>query len=124
VQVLVLDDSDIMRDILVNHVLESGVEEDCIHQAFDEVEAIRLINANTYDLCLLDIMTDRTGGIAILQKLRKLQPRIKVIMFNNFLKAECVNDLAERETDDFVIKPLDYAQLKQTIIDNIPLNSI
>ncbi|MBP2649549.1 MAG: two-component system response regulator [Firmicutes bacterium] len=113
-RILVLDDSDIMRDVVVNSLVESGLPREVITEAASGVEAIRLVNSDTFDLFILDIVMDGIDGVAVLKEIKKVQPAAKVIMCSTFSKSETVRDLIDLGIDDFIVKPFTRERLKDT----------
>ena len=63
---VVEDDSDIL--FIYSHALEGADYK--VDQAIDGQEAIEKIDANTYDLVLLDIMLPKVTGIDVLKHIR------------------------------------------------------
>jgi two-component system, chemotaxis family, chemotaxis protein CheY len=113
VKILVLDDSEIMRDVLVKNLLQVGLRKDQVHEARNGVEAIRLLNAETFDLFILDIVMD---GVSVLKEVKKVQPQAKVIMCSTFSKSEIVRELIDLGIDDFIVKPFSADKIKETVL--------
>jgi len=115
VQILVLDDSNIMRNVLVKCLIEIGFPKAVITEAASGVEAIRLVNSNTFNLVILDIVMDGVDGIAVLKEIKKVQPAAKVVMCSTCSKSKTVRDLIDLGMDDFIVKPYTREKLKETI---------
>ena len=118
-QVLVLDDSDTMRNILVKQLLAVGLQTDEIEEAKNGAEAIRKLNSNTFDLLLLDIVMDGVDGISVLKQAKTIQPKARVIMVSTFTQSETVKELIGLGIDDFIVKPFSEDRIKETLINNI-----
>jgi len=114
-QVLVLDDSDIMRDILVKQLLAVGVEKKEIQEARNGVEAIRKLNSETFNLLLLDIVMEGIDGISVLKEAKKSQPEAKVVMCSTFSESDTVRDLIDLGIDDFIVKPFSETRIRETL---------
>jgi len=121
VQVLVLDDSEIMRDVLVKNLLQFGLRKDQVYEARNGVEAIRLLNVETFALFILDIVMDGVNGVSVLKEVKKVQPQAKIIMCSTFSKSETVRELIDLGIDDFIVKPFASDRLKETVLRHIPL---
>ncbi|MBP2642692.1 MAG: response regulator receiver protein [Firmicutes bacterium] len=115
-QLLVLDDSDMMRNIIVKTLLAAGLEDDEIHQAANGVQALRLLNSESFDVLLLDIVMDGVDGISVLKEARVLQPKARVIMCSTFSKIETVKELIDIGIHDFVVKPFSAERLKEAVL--------
>ena len=121
VMVLVLDDSDTMRQVFVQILLEIGLKEDEIQEAADGATAISLLKSHTFSLCLLDIVMGGIDGIGVLKKVKEIQPEAKVIMCSSFGESGTVKDLIDMGIDDFVLKPYEPARLKDTLSRHLGL---
>ncbi|MBP2644247.1 MAG: two-component system response regulator [Firmicutes bacterium] len=119
-QVLVLDDSDVMRDIVVKSLLELGLEVKHLDQVSTGSDAIKQLKEKTYDLFFLDIVMDGIDGIAVLKEVKALQPKAKVIMCSTFSKSETVKNLIDIGINDFVVKPFDVNRLKEAVLRQFP----
>jgi len=119
-QVLVLDDSDLIRKILVDILLDIGLQESEIQDTNNGTEALQKLNSHTFDLLLLDVVMDGIGGIAVLKESKKIQPKAKVIMCSTFSKKDIVKKAIDLGVDDFVVKPFEERRLKETLLRNLP----
>jgi len=115
-QVLVLDDSDIMRDILVKQLIDVGIQSDEIQEAHNGAEAMRKINSHSFDLLLLDIVMEGIDGISVLKESKKIQPEAKVVMCSTFSESETVRNLIDLGIDDFIVKPFSKKKIKETLL--------
>jgi len=117
---LVLDDSDLMRGIIVKSLLEIGLKEEQIHQAENGVQALRMLNSVTFDVLLLDVVMDGVDGITVLKEAKLHQPTAKVIMCSTFSKLETLKELIKIGIDDFVVKPFAGKRLKESVQKHMP----
>jgi len=114
-QVLVLDDSDIMRDILVKQLIAVGVEKNEIQEARNGAEAIRKLNSDTFDVLMLDIVMEGIDGISVLKEAKKSQSVAKVVMCSTFSESDTVRDLIDLGIDDFIVKPFSEKRIRETL---------
>lgn len=114
-QVMVLDDSEIMRDILVKQLLAVGVEKNDIQEAHNGAEAIRKLNFIIFDLLMLDIVMEGIDGISVLKEAKKSQPEAKVVMCSTFSEGDTVRDLIDLGIDDFIVKPFSETRIRETL---------
>lgn len=120
-QILVLDDSEMMRSILVKQLMAVGVQENEIQQAQNGVEAIRKLNSETFQLLLLDIVMDGVDGIAVLKEAKIRQPNARVIMCSTFSEQETVKELISIGIQDFILKPFSEAKIREILTLNLSL---
>ena len=75
-RILVVDDEDSLRRLL-KAVLERAGHE--VTTAGDGFEAVRLVDAEPFDLVVTDLIMPEMEGIATIQQLRRLAPDTKII---------------------------------------------
>ena len=116
VRILVVDDNDVNRTLLVRMVEVLGLAADT---AVDGLDAERLLASSAYDAVLLDVRMPGENGLAVTRWLRAREAgtprRTRVIAVS---AADSPDD---RETcraagmDDFVAKPVDLADLRRVL---------
>lgn len=115
-RILVLEDSAVMRKIIVKHLLEIGIGEDEIVESHNGTDALRKITSSEYDLMILDIIMDGVDGIFVFKAAKAVQPNVKVIICSTFSKKEAVRELIDLGIDDFVVKPFSSEKLKDSLL--------
>lgn len=118
-QVLVLDDSEMMRTVLVKHLLAVGVLKKDIQEAHNGAEALRKIKSQPFDLLLLDIVMDGINGIDVLKEAKNSQPQAKVIMCSTFGEKETVKELIAIGISDFILKPFSEGKIKEILLNHL-----
>ena len=111
-RVLVVDDDAEVRDMLQDLLASRGVE---VTTASNGDLAMQAIARRAPDVVLLDIVMPGLSGVEILQAIRTIAPRVKVIMVSGgATPAQRMRTLA-LGAFDFVIKPVDDAYLLRSI---------
>jgi serine phosphatase RsbU (regulator of sigma subunit) len=113
--ILVVDDIEDNRNILIRRMRRLGVE-GCA-EAADGVAALEHIRANPVDLVLLDVMMPRMGGVEVLETLKQ-EGRLEdtsVIMISAASEIETVVRCLELGADDYLPKPFDPAILRARV---------
>ncbi len=118
-KVLVVDDSDIMRKIIVKHLQTLGVEEREISEAGNGAEALRKLNAAKFDMLILDIVMEGIDGVAVFKEAQQLQPKARIVMCSSFSEPGTVIDLVNAGVDDFIVKPFSEARFTETLSRNL-----
>lgn len=118
-RVLVLEDSDIMRKIIIKHLLSLGLQENEVIEAHNGAEALRKLNSHTFDLLILDIVMEGIDGVAVFKEAKKIQPGARTVMCSSFSDRETVIDLVNMGIDDFIVKPFSEERFIETISRNL-----
>ncbi|WP_455206146.1 hybrid sensor histidine kinase/response regulator [Kaarinaea lacus] len=102
---LVVDDNDINRDLMALQLRRQGYQ---TTTASGGLEALGLLENNSYDLILLDIMMPGMNGLDMLVEVRKKHSMLSlpVIMVTADDLQESVIDALKRGANDYLIKPL------------------
>ena len=102
---LVVDDNDINRDLMALQLRRQGYQ---TTTASGGLEALELLENNSYDLILLDIMMPGMNGLDMLVEVRKKHSMLSlpVIMVTADDLQESVIDALKRGANDYLIKPL------------------
>jgi two-component system chemotaxis response regulator CheY len=114
--ILVVDDSKIMRNIVKNHFSELGYECDYI-EADNGMTALQLLGTHSVHLVLLDWNMPQLSGMDFLKKVRAM-PQYKtlpIVMVTSESARYNVIDALKNGATDYIIKPINYKNLKAKI---------
>jgi CheY-like chemotaxis protein len=105
--VLVVDDNDWNRDMLVRRLERQGFR---VLAAADGVAALEAVERERLDLLLLDIMMPGLSGIEVLRRVRARHSaaELPVIMATAKGDSEDVVEALDAGANDYVTKPLDF----------------
>src|SRR5207244_8036942 len=101
-RILVVDDSDAVRDICRKFLEASGHE---VTEAEDGEEALRLYQADPPDGVLLDITMPGLSGLQVLARLREIDPNARVSMLTALNEEGRVLEAVRLGARDYVVKP-------------------
>lgn len=119
-RILVVDDNAINLKVVKNLMKLNGIVPD---QAMSGMEAIEMIEKNTYDIVFLDHMMPKMDGIETLEKLKadNLIPEDTTIIV---LTANAVEGAKERYLaagfDDYLSKPIEIEKLEEKLERYLP----
>jgi len=115
-RVLVVDDIDENRDILVRRLRRLGVVH--IEQAVNGREALAAISQREFDLVLLDIMMPEVDGFEVLRQLSEAKKLtdLPVIVISALNDMDPVVRCIEMGAEDFVLKPFNATLLRARIL--------
>jgi len=120
-QILVVDDDLGMREFLELMLSREGYKVLC---AENGKKAISIINKKHFDLLLCDIKLGDISGINVLRASKKQNPNTSVIMISGYASAETAVEAMNEGAYDYVPKPFDIEELKQTIKNSLALTII
>ncbi len=109
-RILVVDDDQVTRHLLRKVLSSAGFTATA---AKDGVEALKLLQAGTFDLLLLDVWMPRMTGLQLLAKLPKKRPRV-VVMTSDDTPATLLKAVRERAFR-YVNKPVESLALLRTV---------
>lgn len=108
VAILIIDDEPDIREIL-------AFELD--HEGFDTVtvesgeQALAALGSRRFDLAITDLKMPGMDGIATLEGLKRLDPRIRVLIATGYASAETRLACAERGAAGYIQKPFDLEEI-------------
>lgn len=109
--ILLLEDDTVLADILVDYLQESF---DVAH-TYSMKEALRLCDANRYDLYIFDINVPDGDGITLLKKLRDFRDETPAIFITAFHDTKHLKEAFQSGGNDFIKKPFELEELMQRI---------
>ncbi len=114
VNILIVDDEALIREGL-RSLLSGEAFVGHISEAGDAAQFHEAIAAGRVDLILLDIRLRNTTGVELLETVRKLEPRPKVIAVTGMEGVELIINLLKGGVDGIVYKLDGYEEIRKTI---------
>lgn len=107
-KILVIDDTQIIRDLLVEVLRADGYEVDT---ACDGVEAVEMVGRADYDLVFCDVHMPRQNGLETARRIMELSSAVKLIMTDSY--PDKLAKQAKREgAFGYICKPFDLGELR------------
>lgn len=120
-KVLVVDDSGVMRKIIIRALNNCGVTD--IVEAGDGVEALAKIGEHSFDLVMTDWNMPNKNGLQLLQEIRGSGSTVPVIMITTEAEAGRVKEAILAGVSDYLAKPFDNDLLKAKIDKFVTVNA-
>ncbi len=113
-RVLVVDDEELNRILLVTNLQESGY---AAETAEDGEEALRMLRAQPFDAVLLDLIMPRLDGYQVLAEMKRdaALRRIPVMVISSMDDMESTTRCIEMGATDYLTKPFDPVLLHARI---------
>ena len=114
---LIVDDSNTMRRIIKNKLLEMGMTDGEMYEAEDGIEALKVLKNTSIKLILLDWNMPKLNGFELLKQLKAddTYKSIPVIMVTTEGgKAEVVSAI-KAGVCDYIVKPFDVETIQRKV---------
>ncbi|MFO7860351.1 MAG: sigma-54 dependent transcriptional regulator [Desulfosalsimonas sp.] len=118
---LIVDDELSMREFLE---IMLGAEDYGVDTAESGRRARAMIDENAYDLILCDIRLGDISGLDVLRRAKANNPDTVVIMISAYATAENAVEAMNEGAYDYLPKPFDNDELKQTIAKALELKTL
>jgi two-component system, NtrC family, response regulator PilR len=119
--ILVVDDELSMRQFLELLLAKEGYAVTCAENGH---QAKELLEKGFYDLVLCDIRLGDISGIDVLRKAKAIHPNVIVIMISAYATAENAVQAMNDGAFDYLPKPFNNNELKQTIAKALKLRTL
>lgn len=119
--ILVVDDELSMRELLELMLTKEEYRVSCAESG---LRAIEMLEKHRYDLMLCDIRLGDITGLDVLRASKKKNPGTIVIMISAYTTAETAVEAMNEGAYDYVPKPFDNEELKQTIANALDLKTL
>jgi CheY-like chemotaxis protein len=108
--VLLIDDDDMIADVGTQILMKSGYD---VVSAKSGKEAIEVYeeNQNRIDMAILDMILPDMGGGDTYDRLKEINPKIKVLLVSGYDIDSQARDIMERGCDGFIQKPFNMGDL-------------
>lgn len=106
--ILIVEDEETQRSLLAGLLRKEGYT---VEEAGDGTTALDLIRTRTIDLALLDFKLPDMDGLAILKRLKEINPEIEVIMITAFGSIENAVNALKSGASEYLTKPIDLDDL-------------
>ena len=111
-KIVIVDDDEFMREGLVE-TLEDG---DYTILSFENAEsAVEALSDGTASMLITDMRMPGMSGMELLERVKKVDPRLPVIMMTAFATIENAVEAMKKGAFDYIMKPFDAAQIEVVV---------
>jgi DNA-binding response OmpR family regulator len=111
-KILVVDDDPELQDLISFALKREGYD---VRVAADAYEGLRALEAERFDLALLDVMMPKMDGLMMLSQLRERDKDLRVIMMTALSTPETAIGALRDQASDLLSKPFDVGELISAI---------
>lgn len=101
-KVLIADDADFLRGMVRDILSREGHD---VLQAKDGAECLDVLEKESVDVCVLDIMMPGVDGFEVLGTIKRERPDVKVIMLSALNQESAVRQAMRLGADAYLVKP-------------------
>lgn len=110
-RILVVDDSQVIRDLLTDFLGELGHQVDL---AVDGAEGLAKALDGDYDLCICDLHLPKKNGFELMSELGPARDRMQFV-FTDSLPDDLYEQIKETTRYQCIRKPFDLAQFREIL---------
>jgi DNA-binding NtrC family response regulator len=110
--ILVADDDAVARDLLVEVLTREGYR---VRAAAGGAEAIRAAESEVFDVALIDLRMPDVDGLAVLARIRALDPAPPVFILTAFAAIETTIEAIRQGAYDYLSKPFRVDEIKLAV---------
>jgi two-component system cell cycle response regulator len=115
-RVLIVEDEEILRSILVSIMVSAGFD---TTESIDGVMAYELLKKEQFDIAMIDIVMPNMDGLTLLSKIRNEQlpggKPMKTILFSSNKNDQDMHKASALGADAFLTKPFSLIELEQKV---------
>lgn len=111
-RILIVEDEDTLCESLQRVFRREGYEADIADSA---ETAFRLLDNNTYDLILTDVILPGISGIELIARYKEQNPDQKVIIMTAYASLQTAVEALRVGACDFIVKPIMHDELKRMV---------
>ncbi|WP_260862194.1 sigma-54-dependent response regulator transcription factor ZraR [Citrobacter sp. Marseille-Q6884] len=112
IDILVVDD-DISHCTILQALLRGWGYD--VSLAYNGRAALERVREHVFDLVLCDVRMAEMDGIETLKEIKALNPAIPILIMTAFSSVETAVEVLKAGAQDYLIKPLDFDQLQETL---------
>ena len=112
-KVLVVDDSGVMRKIIIRSLNAVGVTD--IVEAGDGVEALERFTKNQFNMVLTDWNMPNKSGLELTREIRALGSTIPIMMITTEAEKSRVLEAIQAGVSDYLAKPFEAETLREKL---------
>jgi DNA-binding NtrC family response regulator len=112
VSILAVDDEQNLLELLITVLGKRGFK---VKTALNGIEALRLLDQESFQLALLYLKMGPVNGVQLLKEIKDRRPIIKVIMMTAYPTNETRTQASANGASAYLTKPVDIQKLVDTI---------
>lgn len=112
ISILAVDDEQNLLELLMTVLGKRGFK---VKTALNGIEALKLLDQESFELALLDLKMSPVNGVQLLKEIKDRRPLTKVIMMTAYPTNETRAEASVNGASAYLTKPVDIQKLVDTI---------
>lgn len=119
--ILIIDDEPLIH-ISIERLIHKYSEEICVYHAYNGQEMQEILQAHNFILAYVDIKLPGISGLEAIRLAKEIAPATTYYIMTSFDKFEYAKEAIKLKVEDYLLKPLDYETIKNSIETAVRLN--
>jgi two-component system response regulator AtoC len=111
-RILIADDDEVSCQLFAETLEEEDYR---VEQVLSGDEALKRLAGDSYDLLIIDVRMPGTSGLEVAREVHEKYPSLPVIVMTAFGSIETAVEAIHEGAFDFISKPMNLAELKNTV---------
>lgn len=111
-KILIVDDDPQICETLAEILSDEGFE---VEYVLSGEEALQRIDSRYYDVVITDLLLPKIDGMEILTHVKRVKPKMQVIMITAFATIENAVEAMKRGANDYIAKPFKINEIQSAI---------
>jgi len=120
-KVLVIDDDEIVREVLIEHLKNDGYE---VVGCSNGYKGLELFKNDRFDLVILDLLMPGINGIEVLKEIKRYSPHSIVILITAFGSIENAVEAMRAGAFDYITKPFNLSDVSFAVKRGIDVSKL
>jgi len=112
IRLLLVDDEEAYVHVLANRLSKRNIG---VTKSYSGQQAIQALRQEDFDVAVLDLKMEDMDGIEVLKILKKMDPRLEVIMLTGHGSEQAARDGIQCGAFDYLTKPCELEELLEKI---------
>jgi PAS domain S-box-containing protein len=113
-RILFVDDEPTITTLALHMFEHLGYAAEAFNDPVAALEAFRKA-PRSYDLVMTDLTMPRQTGVALARELRRLNPKVRVLMMSGFASVGAEAEAQELQIDEWLVKPFSVQKLAESV---------
>jgi two-component system chemotaxis response regulator CheY len=118
IQILIVDDSSVMRKIVERALRQAGLDPMIVHEAGNGIEGLEALKAGKMDMILSDINMPSMDGLEFVRQIKEqnLAPGVPIVMITTESSEQHVKQAILSGARGYIRKPFTAEQVKERVL--------